>query len=350
MAGFVSETSVQVNDGQHAFDGLRAFIQKQGLSVSEDGEREFTVSFRDHRIEVERRDNRLSILVDARTERSLDALRGLVVTQLADAAPGVEAGVEWTGYRVEEGIPKGFRTLTVLHAEEVFPGMMRVVFSADDLGAYVDDGNHFALLLQENPSREPVWPYRRRNGRTVWPEGEDTLVRRLYTIRHLNVEDGEFAVDFVLHGHGKAAEWARSAEAGDSAAMIGPVGRHLELPEGPIFLGGDLTALPNIGRMLETVPDGARGHVLLRAPETVLDSGYLPETPLTVSFVPEDVSDDAYIARVREICDAERPEFAWFAGERQTALPLRAYFRDDLELDRQQFFSVPYWSREAVGE
>jgi NADPH-dependent ferric siderophore reductase len=101
-----------------------------------------------------------------------------------------------------------------------------------------------------------------------WTPGQDLVLnlpnapRRHYTIRQ--IKDGLLDIDFVLHGHGAAAGWARDALPGDRIEAMGPRGRTrlAASADWHLFLG-DETSLPGIFAMLEALPAGAKAFAFV---------------------------------------------------------------------------------------
>ncbi|MCE3544330.1 siderophore-interacting protein, partial [Escherichia coli] len=98
------------------------------------------------------------------------------------------------------------------------------------------------------------WPTMGRDGRPVWPEGDDALIARVYTIRTIDIERGEVDIDMVVHpgNDTPGSTWALNAKPGGIVGMTGPGGGSVE-DAGRYLLVGDETALPAIGRILETL-------------------------------------------------------------------------------------------------
>jgi NADPH-dependent ferric siderophore reductase len=102
----------------------------------------------------------------------------------------------------------------------------------------------------------------------TWVPGQDLVLnlpdapRRHYTIRALR--DDVLTIDFVLHGHGAAAQWAKSARFGDQLVATGPRGRTRlsDAAEWHLFVG-DETCIPAIFAMIETLPNGAHAWAFL---------------------------------------------------------------------------------------
>jgi len=91
-------------------------------------------------------------------------------------------------------------------------------------------------------------------------------VRRDYTPRHFDRGACELTLEFALHGHGAAAEWARTAGIGQRAIIGGPRGSMIvPLAMDWHLLIGDDSALPAITRRLEELPQDARAQVVILA-------------------------------------------------------------------------------------
>ena len=92
----------------------------------------------------------------------------------------------------------------------------------------------------------------------------DTTVRRRYTIRHLDPVRRSVDLDFVVHGEGPAAGWAKSAEVGTEIEAIGPRGKVTLVPDVDwhLFVGDD-SFLPASLEMLSSLPAGSSAHLFL---------------------------------------------------------------------------------------
>ena len=91
---------------------------------------------------------------------------------------------------------------------------------------------------------------------------------RTYTPRRFDSDTGVLEVQFVMHGEGPASAWAERARPGDRLAIGGPGGRMpLELGSGPWVIGGDESAIPAIGTLLDALPPHATAEVYIEAGE-----------------------------------------------------------------------------------
>lgn len=94
---------------------------------------------------------------------------------------------------------------------------------------------------------------------------EQRPVVRTYTVRSVDTERRELAIDFVVHGdHGVAGPWASAAKPGQPAYLMGPSGAYAPDPTADWhLLAGDEAALPAISAALEALPDNAIGKVFI---------------------------------------------------------------------------------------
>ncbi|MCA1674788.1 MAG: siderophore-interacting protein, partial [Actinobacteria bacterium] len=77
-------------------------------------------------------------------------------------------------------------------------------------------------------------------------------VTRDYTVRDVDATDASLDIDFVLHGAGAAANWARRVQPGEALEFVGPSGRYRPDPTVAWHLfAGDETALPAIQAYVE---------------------------------------------------------------------------------------------------
>ena len=128
---------------------------------------------------------------------------------------------------------------------------------------------------------------------------------RYYTVRSL--VDGALTIDVVLHEHGLVTEWAQTDCVGDEVGLAAPKGS-FQLPgdAGWLVLAGDLTALPAMARIaesLDTLPVQIHAEV---------SDGPMPDylsAPVTWYDAPLGTSQLA--ATVREIRRHARHDLGW---------------------------------------
>jgi NADPH-dependent ferric siderophore reductase len=169
--------------------------------------------------------------------------------------------------------------LTVLRRERLSPHTVRVTaggpgFDALRMNEFTDK---YAKIIFVDPGLELTPPYDLAALReSLSPDLHP--VTRTYTLRRVDVQRQQLAIDFVVHGdEGIAAPWAAHAEPGDLLTMSGAGGAYHPDPGSDWHLfAGDESALPAICSALEALPGDARGIAYL---ETSDPGEYLDVTP-----------------------------------------------------------------------
>jgi len=188
---------------------------------------------------------------------------------------------------------------------------------------------------------------------------------RTYTVRSVDAERREVAIDFVVHGdQGVAGPWAAAATPGQPAYLMGPSGAYAPDPAADWhLLAGDEAAVPAISAALEALPDNAIGKVFIEV------GGPDDELPLTVppgvdvrwihrgdraDVVPEDKAGDnaPLIAAVKEAEWLPGQVQVFIHGEAQAVMHnLRAYIRKERGVDAKWANSISgYWRRGRTEE
>ncbi len=177
--------------------------------------------------------------------------------------------------------------LTVLRTEQLTPTLRRVIFGGDgfsefaerDLalngGAFTDKYVKLVFLADGYDYPEPLnlEQVRETMPQDAWP------VLRTYTIRSVDHEAHEVAVDFVIHGdEGFAGPWANAAQPGDVLHLRGPSGAYAPDPTADWHLFvGDEAGLPAISSALEALEPGAKAVAFVEV------NGPDDELPLTTA-------------------------------------------------------------------
>ncbi|MDY0973360.1 siderophore-interacting protein [Massilia sp. CFBP9012] len=137
------------------------------------------------------------------------------------------------------------REVEVARIEQLSPGFASVTFK----GAALSD---FTSLSFDD------------HVKFMFDDADRQQVRRDYTPRRFDRQACEVDLEFALHGHGAAAEWARNATVGSKAIIGGPRGSMiLPLVMDWHLLVGDASALPAVTRRLEELPSAARVQAVL---------------------------------------------------------------------------------------
>ncbi|MEI4486252.1 siderophore-interacting protein [Frigidibacter sp. MR17.14] len=191
----------------------------------------------------------------------LSAPEDRLIGTLRDSATELfaEVGLEVVWDRVDVGaLAPGLSLLRVVAVTRPVPGYLRVRLAGPEAARFATGGLHVRLLLPSVPGRAPVWPRVAASGRTVWPAGPDALHRPVYTVA---VQGADWLdIDIYRHDDSPTCRWAETVAPGTEVGLMGPGGGGC--PEGArLWLFGDGTALPAIGRMLAVAPVPVRAWV-----------------------------------------------------------------------------------------
>lgn len=148
--------------------------------------------------------------------------------------------------------------LVVQRTEELTPRLRRIVLGGPGFDQYLP----FHLTSTDTYVK------------LIFGEG-DGAVRRTYTIRWVDRQARELAIDFVTHGdEGLAGPWASAAKPGDTLRFVGPGGGYRPMPEADhqLFVG-DEASLPAIAASLEVLEPGtpATAFVEVDGPDYQID-------------------------------------------------------------------------------
>jgi NADPH-dependent ferric siderophore reductase len=161
---------------------------------------------------------------------------------------------------------------------------------------------------------------------------------RYYTVRSL--VDGVLVLDVVVHDQGLVTEWAQTDCVGQTVGLAAPKGS-FELPDDArwVVLAGDLTALPAMARIAESL-DALPVQLHAEVPD-----GAMPDyvaTPVTWHDALAGTSDLAAIVRGLDWPDG--PGYFWMAGESAQMRDIRRHVRHELGWDNRHYDVMGYWS------
>ncbi|MCW5251874.1 siderophore-interacting protein [Streptomyces sp. SHP 1-2] len=260
--------------------------------------------------------------------------------------------------------PVALRELAVARIVDVTAGMRRVTLTGGQLGAFTsEDGTEWPaftspgfdddirLLFPYPGESEPVLPLF-EDGRVTFAEGRRPIARA-YTVRRYDPHGRELDVDIVLHGDGIASDWARAAAPGDRMHIAGPA-RTQGLPVGAdrLLIAGDDTAIPAIARLLEELPDGTRGRVLIDVEHASHTQELRGPAGVDLTWLPRHPSAPAHpgglLEAVRRMAWAEGEWFAWLAGEQSAVQEIRRHLVRDRHMPKSAIDFTGYWKREPA--
>ncbi|MDM9624945.1 DUF2218 domain-containing protein [Rhizobium sp. S152] len=296
--------------------------------------------------------SRLLIELNCPTPQMLQMSRTMLAEHLFYFAGEDPFELSWAEQLSLASLPN-IHEAVVVSTEEVTPHMRRVKFACADVTPFIGGDMHVRLLVPPK-GREPVWPGVRQDGRVAWPEGEDELLVRVYTIRFVDVDKGELWVDFLQHPAAgiktPGADFAMDAQPGDRVALVGPGGGSLPNAKDMLFIG-DESALPAIARIVAEMPVGATMQAIIE----VLDAGeeqLLPSAGnLSVRWLhrkdyPEGAKNVLADEATKAIMALDKGSFVWAACEKDDIRTIRALLKSRGH-DRKNMYVAWYWERDA---
>lgn len=237
----------------------------------------------------------------------------------------------------------------VVGRETVSAGMVRLTFGGAGLAGWTSTGcgDEFVRLFFPDETGELVVPDVDERGHWHYPEGKKPSHVVPYTIRRVDAGNRTIDIDFVVHDHGRASEWAQAAKTGD-AVMINSPAPIYECPADArwLLLVCDATGLPALGRLIEDAPLSLG----IRAIAEIPDGGHRQrfERPgLRITWIEgsgNGIGPSRLEAAVRGTPLPTDPGYIWVAGEQRTVRPIRRYLRHELKLAANRYCVTGYWT------
>jgi len=229
------------------------------------------------------------------------------------------------------------RVLTVSNTIQLTPNMLRVTLHGEALASFPEDaeGNYFKLTF---PGDNP-----------------DKPIMRTYTVAQYRADKNEIDVDFMLHTkpdgstNGVAAQWATQAKQGDTMGIFGPGPARLINTHADWFLlAADMTALPALTTNLKTLPQNAKGYVVVeiiaKEDQQALTLPGGMEVIWVVNAEPGSNSSPLHKAII-ELDWLPGQAAVWAACEFTTMKKIREYFKQDRKVEKSHLYVSSYWKK-----
>lgn len=255
--------------------------------------------------------------------------------------------------------PIAIRELQVQRVEDLSPHMRRVVLGGPGLDAHERNGvaippfrstgfdDDVKIIVPDPVTGLCPIPEPQPGGTVAWTE-ESVALARTYTVRSVDPETGEIAMDFVLHGTGLASGWARRVTPGESVYVAGPKASTAAPTDVDwMLLAGDDTALPAIARALEDLPRGTRVHAVVEVATAADRIELRSDADVSLTWAVRENGEDL-VSAVQGIEWWPGEAFAWVAGEALGIKPLRRWLREERGVTREHTDISGYWRRRDV--
>jgi len=222
------------------------------------------------------------------------------------------------------------RQLTVAAILDIGPHMRRITLTSPELADFVSAGvdDHVKLFFTDTAT------------------GAQAM--RDFTHAHT------LTIDFALHDHGPASDWARAARVGDALEIGGPRGS-LVVPDDFdwVLMIADETGLPAIGRRLEALRPGVRAITVVAVDGAgdvqMIDTA----ADWQAHWVYRDgASRDDHARLLAATAALDWPVgdgYVWIAAEAEVAKALRAHVLDARGHNAAWLRASGYWLKGAAG-
>lgn len=231
-----------------------------------------------------------------------------------------------------KGFPIRIREVLILRRVQLTPHMIRLTLGGQNMEGFeshiVDE--HVKLIFPDPDTGELRVP-EQDDDHLHWPKPRP--VTRDYTVRRYDPDAGEFDLDFVVHDHGTASDWAAEAPIGTPIWVVGSP-RGVVIPDA--FTGqayfGDETALPAIARRLEELPPHITGFAVIEVGSAEDEIPLTAPSGVEIRWLHRNGAEPdttTLLADAAETINIPRDgySYVWAAGEATSLKPLRKWIK-----------------------
>lgn len=245
------------------------------------------------------------------------------------------------------------RLLQVVRSQRIAPHLQRITLGGESLRGFPvhSHGAHIKIFLPRAHQQQPQLPQLTAQG-IQWPPAEERPITRTYSVRAYRPDTNELDVEFVMHGEGEdsgpAAHWAAHAQVGDYLGVAGPGGPDpLLAPADWHVLAGDMTALPAIAALLETLPANAQGCVFIETDLAANKFELIHPENIHVQWLVRDPQRERLVEAIKQVAPpiGVSSISAFIAGENFAVVSSRDYLRATYGLTKKNLYAIPYWRR-----
>ncbi|WP_181408096.1 siderophore-interacting protein [Pararhizobium mangrovi] len=345
MSMLVSKTSVRLAESGHYMTALADHLGEHGLEVTREADA-IHLSNGQAAARLTAGRGNLDMTARAGEESSLEALKYMLASHLGPMARDEGPEIVWHGAGAALPDLPNFRALTVRAIRDVTPRMRRITLSGNDLFRFDTTASLHVKLLLPQAGGTVRWPRLGADGLVDWGPPETSAVIRRYTLRRVDPMVGEIDIDFVRHADaGPGSRFAEEARPGDTLGLMGPGGGSAPRAGWNLFVG-DETALPAIARLVEAMPDDAKGHALIEVEDPGERQTLRAPAGVKLEWLCRSDRAGSLLERSAQIDFPDRPDiFAWAAAEFAEFRSIRVDWRRRRGLSKDRHQAVAYWRR-----
>lgn len=165
---------------------------------------------------------------------------------------------------------------------------------------------------------------------------------RYYTVRSWS--GGELVLDVVVHEVGLVTEWAQLDVVGQTVTITEPKGSFaMPADAGWLLLVGDLTALPAMARIAESVTVPTRIWAEVPDDSLSISGAYLPGSADVTWLAPPAPGASGLAAAVETIDWPAGEGYFWMAGESAQMRAIRKHLMRERRLPSSAYDVMGYW-------
>lgn len=235
--------------------------------------------------------------------------------------------------------------------EFVSPNLIRIYLTGEDIEKFEHAtlGENNKLFIPSVDYKDVQFPVF-DNDKKRWDFANDynKPYIRTYTHRGIDLQNREMIIDFAYHGDvGPASAWAANAQKGDKLGVAMKLGKGALYPESDNYiLVGDITAIPVLSVILETLPEGKQVKAFFEVPSEQdkihIDTKANAQIEWIVNEDP--VSGSPLSKMVINFLDkVQENTFIYAASEYRTIKELRMHLRKQLNWPKEQIYAYSYW-------
>lgn len=239
-----------------------------------------------------------------------------------------------------------FRHIQVASKTNIAGNFWRIEFSGSDLAGFTSPGfdDHIKVFFPATAGETPVLPQITDQG-IVWPDGLRPAARDYTPLAFDGVSS--LTLDFYIHQHGVASDWASQAQIGDSLIVGGPRGS-LIVPTDYAFqlYVCDETGLPAFARRKQDAR--AQQLHLFAYADQATGRDYLTDTAgVNLNWLGSGQMQLAQLsqltARLDQLAIPSEDYFIWLTGEGEFVKALSDYFTTQRGVNSDYVWAVAYW-------
>jgi NADPH-dependent ferric siderophore reductase len=224
--------------------------------------------------------------------------------------------------------------------------LVRVTFGGDGLRGFTwpGPGSHLKVFLPGPGQHNVDLPPADEDGFMLPPAaGQPRPVTRTFTPLAWDEDSRRLDIEFLLHGHGPASQWAAGAKEGDNLAVSQPRRRYDVLPDSRwLLLAGDESALPAITTILHDIEPALETGVIVEVEEPGREVD-LPARPQVVVRSADQRPGAALLAAIADRELPAGPGQVWAACEARGVRDIRAYLLGTRGLPAARVLTRGYW-------